>query len=91
MSGPQELSKPTRGHVESGTAAKIGGNVISSGQSKIGELASHALVGDQNVLRLEIPVVDSNRMAVLNSIQDLKESTFGPVIITNELALLSDV
>ena len=65
--------------------------MISSGQSKIGELASHALVGDQDVLRLQIPVVDSNRMAVLNSIQDLKESTFGPVIITNELALLSDI
>lgn len=65
--------------------------MVSSGQSKIGELASHSLVGDQYIFRLQIPMVDSNGVAVLNSVQDLKESTFGPVIITNELALLSDV
>lgn len=30
-------------------------------------------------------------MAIFNSIQDLEESTLSPVIVTNELALLSDV
>jgi CO dehydrogenase/acetyl-CoA synthase beta subunit len=65
--------------------------VISGGQSKISELAGQALVGDQDVLRLQIPVVDSNRVAVFNSIQNLEESTLSPVIVTNELALLSDV
>lgn len=65
--------------------------MISGGQSKVSELAGHALVGDQNVLRLQIPVVDSDRVAVFNSIQDLEESTLSPVIVTNELALLSDV
>lgn len=65
--------------------------MISSGQSKISELASHALVGDQDILWLQVPVVDSNRVAVFNSIQDLEESTLSPVIVTNEFALLSDV
>lgn len=36
-------------------------------------------------------MVDSNGVAVLNSIQDLKKSALSPVIVTNELALLSDV
>lgn len=65
--------------------------MISGGQSEISELASHALVGDQDVLRLQIPMVDSDGVAIFNSIQDLEEGTLSPVIVTNELALLSDV
>jgi hypothetical protein len=61
------------------------------GESKIGELAGHALVGDQDVLRLEVPVVDSNRVAVFHGIQDLKESTLGQSIVAYILALLGDV
>lgn len=65
--------------------------MVGGGQSKIGKLTSHALVGDQNVLRLQIPVVDSDRVAIFNSIQDLKESTLSPLVIADEFALLGDV
>lgn len=65
--------------------------MISGGQSEVSELASHALVGDQDVLWLQVPVVNSNGVAIFNSIQDLEESTLSPIIVTNELALLSDV
>ena len=65
--------------------------MVSGGQSKIGEFAGHSLVSHQNVLRLEVPVVDSNGVAVLNGIQDLEESPLGKGIITNVLALFGDV
>jgi len=65
--------------------------VVVGGESKVGKLAGHALVGDQDVLRLQVPVVDSNGMAVLHGIQDLEESSLGKSIITNILALFGDV
>jgi hypothetical protein len=49
------------------------------------------LVSDENVLRLEVPVVDSNGVAVLDGIQNLKEGALGHGIIPNVLALLGDV
>lgn len=36
-------------------------------------------------------MIDSNGVAVLDSIQDLKEGMLGAVIIANELALLGDI
>lgn len=60
-------------------------------KAKVGQLAGHALVSHQNVLRLEVPVVDSNGVAVLDGIQDLEEGPLGKSIITNKLALFGDV
>lgn len=51
--------------------------MVASGQSKVGEFAGHALVSDEDILRLQIPVVDSNGVAVINGIQDLEESSLG--------------
>lgn len=81
----------TRRHVECRAASKVGCDTVRSGQSKVSKLDSHSVVGDQNVLRLEIPVVDSNGVAVLDSVQNLKESTSGQKVITHELASLGDV
>jgi len=65
--------------------------VVSSGQSKVGQFAGHALVSDKHILWLQVPVVDTDGMAVLYSIQNLEKSTLGHGIIANELALLGDV
>jgi hypothetical protein len=65
--------------------------VVSGGQSKVCKFTSHALVGDQDILRLEVPVVDSNRVAVLDGIQNLKKGSLDKIIVANKLALLSDV
>jgi hypothetical protein len=65
--------------------------MVSCGQSKVGEFARHALVSDKNVLRLQIPVVDSDRMAVLYGIQDLEKGALDQVFVADILALLGDV
>ena len=65
--------------------------MVVSGQAKVGKLAGHALVGDQDVLRLQVSVVDPNGMAIFNSIQDLEEGSLGKSIITDELTPFSDV
>jgi len=65
--------------------------MVGGGESEVCKLASHALVSDENILRLQVPVVDSNGMAVLHGIQDLEESPFRKCIIACVLALLSDV
>jgi hypothetical protein len=83
--------EPTWRHVESGAASKVRGDGVGSGKSKVGEFAGHSLVSDENVLRLEVPVVDSNGVAVLDGIQNLKEGALGHGIIPNVLALLGDV
>jgi hypothetical protein len=65
--------------------------VVSSGKSKVGEFTGHAFVGDQHILRLQIPVVNSDGMTVLHGIQNLKKGSLDKIIIANILALLSDV
>lgn len=65
--------------------------MVRSGQSKVGELAGHALVCYQNVLGLQISVVNSNGMAVLHGIQNLEEGPLGKSIIPEEPALFCDV
>ena len=65
--------------------------MIVCGQTEVGELAGHAIVSHQNVLRFEVPVVNSNGMAVLHSVQDLEKGPLGKRIVANVLALLGDV
>lgn len=65
--------------------------MVSRRKSKIGELASHALISDEDVLWLQIPMIDSNRMAVLHGIQDLEEGSLDQILVANVLALLGDV
>lgn len=50
-----------------------------------------AVVGNQNVLRLEIPVVDSNGVTELNGVQKLKEDVLSESVISNKAAAFSDV
>lgn len=50
-----------------------------------------SIIGNQYVLRLEIPVVDPKRVAELNGIQKLEEHVLGKSIISDESSSLSDV
>lgn len=65
--------------------------MIPSCQSKVCNLDSKAPVGDEDVLRLEVPMVDSNRMAEVHGIQNLQEGTFGHEVITQIMAALRDI
>lgn len=65
--------------------------MVSRRKAEVSELASHALVSDEDILWLQVSVVDSNRMAVLHGIQDLEEGPLDQILIANVLALLSDV
>jgi hypothetical protein len=65
--------------------------VVVGCQTKVGELTGHTLVCYQYVLRLQVPVIDSDGMAILDSIQDLEESPLGKSIITNILSLFGDI
>jgi hypothetical protein len=65
--------------------------VVRGRQAKVSELASHTLVRDEDVLRLQVPVVDSNGMAVLHGIQNLEESILGQDIVSGKLASFCDV
>ena len=81
----------TWGHIERGATAVISGNAVCGSQAKVGELDGTALVGDQDILRLQVPMIDSHGMTKLNSIQDLKEGMFGKVVVSDKAALLCDV
>jgi hypothetical protein len=71
-------------HVKRGAAAKIGSYAICGCQAKIGEFDCVAMVGDQNVLWLQVPMVNSNGMAKANSVQNLQKSMLGQRIVANE-------
>lgn len=78
------------GHVEGGSTAKVRSVVVLGGKAEVGKLQSDAIRGDQDVLGLEIPVVDTNRMAKLNSLKNLEESVLSQGILSNVESLFGD-
>jgi len=81
----------TRRHVECGTTAEVVGVAVSGRQSEIGELDFQSPAANQHILRLQIPVVDAQRMAVLDGIQELEENSSRQFIVANKVAALGDV
>lgn len=81
----------TWAHIESRSASIVLGTVIGGGQTEVSQLDSVAMVGDQDVLRLQIPVVNSKLMAVLHGIQDLEEDLLGKFILTHIPTTLRDI
>jgi hypothetical protein len=79
-----------RRHVESGTASKIGGIFIRGCQAKVGEFDSHPAISDQNILWFEVAMIDSQGVAILDSVQDLEKSSLGQDIISYIVAMFGD-
>lgn len=78
-------------HVESGSTSEVSADFVGGRESKVGQFYSVAVIGNQNVLRLEVPVVDPDGMAKLNSIQKLEKDVLGKLIVSNEAAALGNV
>jgi len=55
--------------------------LIGRGKTKICELHGSALIGNQDILGLEVPMVYPTVMAMLDSIYDLKEDTPNQLIV----------
>lgn len=64
---------------------------VCCSQPKIGEQNIHAGIGHQNVLWLEIPMVDSQTVAVLHGIQDLEKGPPNKSIITHVCTSLGNI
>jgi hypothetical protein len=60
-------------------------------EAKVGKFDGSAIVHNKDVLRLEIPVVDSARVTVLDSRQDLQKYIPGLHVVADILALLGDL
>lgn len=78
-------------HVEGRSATEIGSVRIRGSKTKVSQLDGVAVVSDQDVLRLQVPVIDAHGVAVSNGIQDLEESSSGKLVITGIPSALSDV
>lgn len=63
------LRNNTRTHVEGGAATMILGSVIRRGKTKVHKLQGIPMVCHQNILWLEVPVVDTQLMAMLHGVQ----------------------
>ena len=80
---------PTWGHVEGGTASVVLG--VWDGRRKAEVCKQNLILGYQNVLRLEIPMVDTQAVAVLHGFQDLEKCPADGRIVTDILTSLGDV
>jgi hypothetical protein len=80
-----------RRHVKGRTASKVGSVPLSASQTKVGQLELVTTFGNEDVLGLEVAVVDTERMAVLDSIQELKEHLSSQIVISNISSPLGDV
>lgn len=48
----------TRRHIKCRTASKVGGDSFRSGKAEIGKFNGKTSIGNQNIFRLQIAVVD---------------------------------
>jgi len=60
-------------------------------ESKVGKFDGATVVHDKNVLWLEVPMIDSPRVAVLDSRKNLQENISGLHVVADILALLGDL
>ena len=81
----------TRTHVKGGAAAVVLRPIIRRREAKVGQLDSVSIVCHQDVFRLEISVVYSQLMAMLDGIQYLEEDIPAEFILANVLAQLGDI
>lgn len=89
---PRKGRRPahTRRHVEGRSAPEIRSDGIHGSQAKVGQLDRPTLIRHQDVLRLQIPMVDSERMAEIDGIQDLNEYALHQGVIPDEVAFVGD-
>ena len=78
-------------HVKRRATSVVTGYAVRGGKSKIGQFHGMAMVGYQDILRLEIAMIDSHGMTELDGIQDLQECMLGKMVVPNEAALFGDV
>lgn len=78
-------------HVEGGATSKVRRDAIRGSQSKVGEFHSGAIVGEEDVLRLQVPMVDTNGVAILDGIQDLEKGVLGQLIVADKVAEFGNV
>lgn len=65
--------------------------MVIRGKSKVGQFNGHSFVCHQDVFWLQVPVVDSNGMAIFNGIKDLKKSPPGKSIVTDVFPSFGDI
>lgn len=84
-------NKLTRRHVKGRTTTGIIASGILGGESEVCYLHCTTLVRDKNVLRFQVPVVNSSPMAVLDGVQDLEEDMLDQEVIPNIQSQVRDV
>ena len=89
MKDQRELwREPTWRHVKRRTATKVVRAGLLGSKTKVRELDN--AIGDQDILRLEIPVIYANGMAKIDSVQYLKKRVFGHEIVSKVVAFFRD-
>ena len=61
-------SKLTRAHVELAAAAVVHGNLLVGSKPEVANVHRRAILGAENILRLQVTMVDALRVAVMNSV-----------------------
>lgn len=70
-------------HVKRGPATEIRRALFTRGQSEIGEVDVLSAVGTQDVFRLEVTMVDAERVAVFDGVDDLQEHALDQRVVAD--------
>jgi hypothetical protein len=65
--------------------SKVGRLALGSGETKVGDTYTFSVTTTQNVLWLQVPMEDTERMAVLDSVDNLQEDFTNQSIVANVL------
>ena len=78
-------------HVINAAGAKLCADFFSRGQSKVGNRDSEAIVKAEVILWLEVTVIYAQRMAIIDSIEDLEKDAFDEVVVAEISTTVNDL
>lgn len=71
--------------------AELGAHPFCGGQTKVRNGKAQTVVEAENVLRLQVAVVDVERVAVLNCVEQLKEHILDELVIAEVSAIMENL
>ena len=78
-------------HVVHATSAELCAHFIGGSQTKVSDSQTKTVVKTEDVLRLQVAVIDIERMAIVNCIKQLEENFPDQVVLTEISAVMEDL
>lgn len=81
----------TWAHMIDTTSAKFIADLVCGSKAKVGDSDPEAVIEAENILRLQVSVIDTERVAVLHCVDELQEDVLDKHVVSKIAAAMEDL